>query len=195
MRDPMTVLIFGAAVAVDLLCRFFPAHLPYVFPFIFNAPVFLGTAFVMLWYLRGLQRVPVAKKPGWVRQAFFVVGVLAIYFVLQTKFEYLSQHMFFLNRVQAVTIGMISPFCIAIGWMSDVLAAGIPAFTLFVQAKLCASNGEARRLIRGGGARLNDVVIADEAQIITGDAVLKLSAGKKQHVLVRPSVLFKFKFA
>jgi tyrosyl-tRNA synthetase len=67
------------------------------------------------------------------------------------------------------------------------LAAGIPAFALFVRANLSASNGEARRLIRGGGARLNDVVIADEAQIITGDAVLKLSAGKKQHVLVRPS--------
>jgi tyrosyl-tRNA synthetase len=67
------------------------------------------------------------------------------------------------------------------------LAAGIPAFALFVRAKLAASNGEARRLIRGGGARLNDVVIADEAQLISGDAVLKLSAGKKQHVLVRPS--------
>jgi tyrosyl-tRNA synthetase len=66
------------------------------------------------------------------------------------------------------------------------LAAGIPAFALFVRAKLVASNSEARRLIRGGGARLNDVVIADEAQIVTGDAVLKLSAGKKQHVLVRP---------
>ncbi len=67
------------------------------------------------------------------------------------------------------------------------LAAGIPAFALFVRAKLAASNGEARRLIRGGGARLNDVVVADEAQMISGDAVLKLSAGKKQHVLVRPN--------
>jgi tyrosyl-tRNA synthetase len=66
------------------------------------------------------------------------------------------------------------------------LAAGIPAFALFVRAGLAASNGEARRLIRGGGARLNDVVITDEAQVIAGDAVLKLSAGKKQHVLVRP---------
>jgi tyrosyl-tRNA synthetase len=66
------------------------------------------------------------------------------------------------------------------------LAAGIPAFALLVRANLAASNGEARRLIRGGGARLNDVVIADEAQLISGDAVIKLSAGKKQHVLVRP---------
>jgi tyrosyl-tRNA synthetase len=66
-------------------------------------------------------------------------------------------------------------------------AAGIPAFALFVRAGLAASNGEARRLIRGGGARLNDVVITDEAQIITGDDTQKLSAGKKQHVLIRPS--------
>jgi len=67
------------------------------------------------------------------------------------------------------------------------LAGGIPAFALFVRAGLASSNGEARRLIRGGGARLNDIVITDEAQVISGEAELKLSAGKKQHVLVRPS--------
>jgi tyrosyl-tRNA synthetase len=65
------------------------------------------------------------------------------------------------------------------------LAAGMPAFALFVRAGLAASNGEARRLIRGGGARVDDVVITDEAQIISGDGVIKLSAGRKQHVLVR----------
>jgi tyrosyl-tRNA synthetase len=64
------------------------------------------------------------------------------------------------------------------------LQAGIPAFALFVKAGLAASNGEARRLIRGGGARLDDVVIADEAQLISGLGTKKLSAGKKQHVLV-----------
>jgi tyrosyl-tRNA synthetase len=66
------------------------------------------------------------------------------------------------------------------------LASGIPAFTLFVRAGLASSNGEARRLIRGGGARLNDTVITDDAQMISGDTALKLSAGRKQHVLVRP---------
>ncbi|OYV48313.1 MAG: tyrosine--tRNA ligase [Acidocella sp. 20-58-15] len=65
------------------------------------------------------------------------------------------------------------------------LASGIPAFALFVRAGLAASNGEARRLIRGGGARLNDQVITDEAMLISGPSGLKLSAGKKQHVLVR----------
>ena len=43
--------------------------------------------------------------------------------------------------------------------------AGMPAFALFVRAGLAASNGEARRLIRGGGARLNDAVIADEGAV------------------------------
>ncbi len=66
---------------------------------------------------------------------------------------------------------------------------GIPAFALFVRAGLAASNGEARRLIRGGGARLNDAPIAEEAQPITRadlrDGALKLSAGRKQHRLVR----------
>jgi tyrosyl-tRNA synthetase len=65
------------------------------------------------------------------------------------------------------------------------LATGIAAFALFVAAGLAASNGEARRLIRGGGARLNDMVITEEAQNIKFEGVQKLSAGKKQHVLVR----------
>ncbi len=62
---------------------------------------------------------------------------------------------------------------------------GLPAFALFVRAGLAGSNGEARRLIRGGGARLNDLVVGDEAQVIAPAAELKLSAGKKQHVLVK----------
>jgi len=70
------------------------------------------------------------------------------------------------------------------------LAAGISVFQLLAQAGLCKSNGEARRLIKGGGARLNDVVVADELQTATladlnADGVIKLSAGRKRHALVR----------
>jgi tyrosyl-tRNA synthetase len=67
--------------------------------------------------------------------------------------------------------------------------AGIPIFRLLAEAGLAASNGEARRLIRGGGARLNDVVVTDEGLIVTGadlgGGAAKLSAGKKQHRLIR----------
>ena len=69
------------------------------------------------------------------------------------------------------------------------LEAGIPAFRLFAEAGLAASNGEARRLIRGGGARINDTPVKDEGQIVSlADAVdgaIKLSSGKKHHILVR----------
>ncbi len=70
------------------------------------------------------------------------------------------------------------------------LESGIAAFDLFRQAGLANSNGEARRLIKGNGAKLNDAVIADETQMITladnnADGVIKLSAGKKRHILIR----------
>jgi len=70
------------------------------------------------------------------------------------------------------------------------LDAGIAAFDLFRQAGLAASNGESRRLIKGGGAKLNDVKIESEMQSITtsdlnAEGVIKLSAGKKRHARVK----------
>jgi tyrosyl-tRNA synthetase len=72
----------------------------------------------------------------------------------------------------------------------DALARGVAIFELFVRAGLAASNGEARRLIKGGGARLNDAVVASETQPVSladfdSAGHLKLSAGRKRHVLVR----------
>src|SRR5690606_13008277 len=72
----------------------------------------------------------------------------------------------------------------------DELARGVPVFELFRRAALAASNGEARRLIKQGGARLNDAALADETRPvtladITSDGWIKLSAGKKRHALVR----------
>ena len=77
-----------------------------------------------------------------------------------------------------------------IGLPRDLLASGIAAFELFCSAGLAASNGEARRLIRGGGARINDTVVVTETRPITladldPQGVLKLSAGRKRHALVR----------
>ena len=71
------------------------------------------------------------------------------------------------------------------------LARGMAAFELFSLTGLAASNSEARRLIRGGGARINDRVVDNETKPVTEadldeKGVLKLSAGRKRHVLVRP---------
>ncbi|MGB0683750.1 MAG: tyrosine--tRNA ligase [Magnetovibrionaceae bacterium] len=69
------------------------------------------------------------------------------------------------------------------------LEAGLPAFDALRRAGLASSNGEARRLIKGGGGRVNDQQIKDETQIISLadmiDDQIKLSAGKKRHVLVK----------
>ena len=60
----------------------------------------------------------------------------------------------------------------------------------FVKAGLVKSNGEARRQIAGGGLRINDTTVADDAlKLGSGDVrdgVIKLSLGKKRHVLLKP---------
>jgi tyrosyl-tRNA synthetase len=67
---------------------------------------------------------------------------------------------------------------------------GLGALSAFVRAGLVASTGEARRQIRGGGLRVNDVALSDEKALITRDdlqsgGVVKLSLGRKKHVLLR----------
>ncbi|MBV9977927.1 MAG: tyrosine--tRNA ligase [Hyphomicrobiales bacterium] len=69
--------------------------------------------------------------------------------------------------------------------------AGLGVLTAFVRAGLAASNGDARRQIKGGGLRLNDVPVTDEratlrAADLSPDGVIKLSLGRKRHVLLRP---------
>jgi tyrosyl-tRNA synthetase len=70
------------------------------------------------------------------------------------------------------------------------LGAGLGVLNAFVKAGLAKSNGEARRQIAGGGLRVNDVTVSDEAARLTpkdvSDGVIKLSLGKKRHVLLRP---------
>jgi tyrosyl-tRNA synthetase len=71
------------------------------------------------------------------------------------------------------------------------LSAGIGVLALFVRAGLAASNGEARRQVQGGALRLNDQPVTDDRMnvtdtAVTSDGVIKLSMGKKKHVLVKP---------
>jgi tyrosyl-tRNA synthetase len=72
------------------------------------------------------------------------------------------------------------------------LEAGIGILALFVKAGLAASNGEARRHVQGGAVRLNDQQVADDRRVVTlqdlsPEGALKLSLGKKKHILVRPA--------
>jgi tyrosyl-tRNA synthetase len=71
------------------------------------------------------------------------------------------------------------------------LEGGIPVATLANLAGLTSSSGEARRFIQGGGLRLNDVPVTEVKAMaglgdLTGEGVIKLSVGKKNHMLIRP---------
>jgi tyrosyl-tRNA synthetase len=70
------------------------------------------------------------------------------------------------------------------------LDGGLGVLTAFVKAGLVASNGEARRQIKSGGLRVNDQPVSDEKMMLTpahltGEGVIKLSMGRKRHVLLR----------
>ncbi len=72
------------------------------------------------------------------------------------------------------------------------LDAGIGVLAAFVNAGFVASNGEARRQIKGGGLRVNDIAVNDEKMLLTPDqltpeGVIKLSLGKKRHILLKPA--------
>ena len=71
------------------------------------------------------------------------------------------------------------------------LEAGIGVPAAFVRAGLVSSNGEARRQIKGGGLRVNDKPVDDERATLgngdlTEEGVVKLSLGRKRHVLLKP---------
>ena len=71
------------------------------------------------------------------------------------------------------------------------LEGGVGILSLFVSAGLAASNSEARRHVQGGAVRINDAPVSDERLLVTladttPEGVVKLSLGKKKHILVRP---------
>jgi len=71
------------------------------------------------------------------------------------------------------------------------LTKGLRVLDAAVRAGLVSSNGEARRLIRAGGLRINDETVGEESLLLTpehltAEHVIKLSLGRKRHVLLKP---------
>jgi tyrosyl-tRNA synthetase len=70
------------------------------------------------------------------------------------------------------------------------LDAGIGVLAAFVKAGLATSNGEARRHMQGAAVRVNDVLVSDDKRVLSqadlnSDGFIKLSLGKKKHILLR----------
>ncbi len=75
-------------------------------------------------------------------------------------------------------------------WNARSSAGGIGVLAAFLKAGLVASTGEARRQIKGGGLRVNDAVVGDERALLgvadLREGAIKLSLGRKRHVLLKP---------
>jgi tyrosyl-tRNA synthetase len=70
-------------------------------------------------------------------------------------------------------------------------APGLSVLGAFVLAGLVTSNGEARRQIKNGGLKVNDTTVTDEKMLLTRkdltpEGAIKLSLGRKKHVLIKP---------
>ncbi|MEO1651737.1 MAG: tyrosine--tRNA ligase, partial [Pseudomonadota bacterium] len=73
---------------------------------------------------------------------------------------------------------------------ADVIQEGLGVLSAFVTAGLVGSNAEGRRQIKGGALKVNDTKVDDYQAVVTEadvvDGVVKLSMGKKRHVLIKP---------
>ncbi|WP_136248513.1 cytochrome c oxidase assembly protein [Halomonas borealis] len=76
-------------------------------------------------YLRGMRRHD--ASPGWLRPTAFLTGLVLVYAVSQTHYDYLSQYMFFPHRAQHLVLHHAAPFLIILAFPGPVLAAGMPA--------------------------------------------------------------------
>jgi putative membrane protein len=122
------LLVVGGAI--DVLCRLFPAELPFWMPWEFSWPVFLATSLTLAWFWRGWNRLAISERPAIWRAACFVVGVVSFYVVLQTHVDFLAQHMFFVHRWAHFVLHHAGAFLIALGASGPVLRAGMPSFLL-----------------------------------------------------------------
>lgn len=119
-----------AITAISLVlwwaCQFHEAALPVFAPWEFSFSWFFAAVFPVWWYGRGLARTTGEERPSRVRSLSFLLGVAVLYGVLQTQFDFLAEHMFFLNRLQHVVMHHLGPFLIALAWPWPTMLRGMP---------------------------------------------------------------------
>ena len=120
------LLLLGAGLY--LICRLYPAYLPFWLPWEFSWPIYLATALTLAWFFHGLKMLPKDRHPPLWRSLCFVAGVASFWIVLQTGIDYYAQHMFFVHRAAHFVLHHFGAFLIALGMSGPVLFAGMPDF-------------------------------------------------------------------
>ena len=118
--------LVGVGVVLWWASSFHVSALPVWAPWDFSWPWFVATTFTAWWYIRGVTLSEPSDRPPVWRSAFFGAGMLVTWAVLQTRFEYLAEHMFFLNRFQHLVMHHLGPFLIALGWPGASIRRGMP---------------------------------------------------------------------
>ncbi len=99
----------------------------FLLPWEFSPAAFTLCVGAALLYVQGLRRTPPGKRPAAGRPIAFLAGCALVYFVMQTRFDYISQHMFFIHRIQHLVLHHLGPFLIALSQPLDALGRGLPA--------------------------------------------------------------------
>ncbi len=138
VRVYLGIAVVGAAA--DWMSQMHPALMPAWAPWDFSWVEYLAAALTLWWFARGLARTAPEDRLAQWRCGFFLAGIAVLWIVLETRFEYMAQHMFFLNRIQHVVMHHLGPFLIALGGAGATIRRGMPAQL----ARLAASRPVAR---------------------------------------------------
>ncbi len=98
----------------------------FLLPWEFSPLAFLLCVGAAAAYARGLARTPPRERPSPARPIAFFAGCALVYFVMQTRYDYLAQHMFFIHRIQHLVLHHLGPFLVALSRPLALLGRGIP---------------------------------------------------------------------
>ena len=102
------------------------AALAFLAPWEFSPAALALCAGAVLLYVRGLRLTPARERPGIGMRLAYFAGWVFIYFVMQTHWDYWSQHMFFIHRIQHLVLHHLGPFLVVLACPLPVLARGLP---------------------------------------------------------------------
>jgi putative membrane protein len=100
--------------------------LAFLLPWEFSPLALVVCALAVGLYALGLVRLPARERPGIARRVAYFTAWALIYFVMQTHWDYLSQHMFFIHRIQHLVLHHLGPFLVVLAQPLAVLARGLP---------------------------------------------------------------------
>jgi putative membrane protein len=81
-------------------------------------------------YARGTHAMAPAQRPSVGRRIAFYSGCALVYFVMQTRYDYFAQHMFFIHRIQHLVLHHLGPFLVAFSQPLAALSRGLPGFVV-----------------------------------------------------------------